>query len=180
LAASKRAQRDPSLAKQANDETRRLAKEMVMIRKQSNRLNTSKAQLQSVGMQVNEAFAVRKIEGSIRVSAGIMKDVNSLLRLPELTSNMRQLSQELVKAGIIEEMINDEILDNSITEDTAADDEVDQVLAEILKDRMADVEVPTDEIPTGEELEPEPVEADDGEEQRVLDAMRERLEILKS
>lgn len=44
-------------------------------------------------MQVNEAFSVRKIEGSLRSSTGIMKDVNTLVRLPQLEGTMRQLSE---------------------------------------------------------------------------------------
>ncbi|KAA8565743.1 hypothetical protein EYC84_009578 [Monilinia fructicola] len=78
IAANKRAQRNPSQAKQAAQETRIFARELIRTRNTSRRLVTSKAQLQSVNMQVNEAFAVRKIEGSIKTSVGIMKDVNSL------------------------------------------------------------------------------------------------------
>lgn len=62
-------------------------------------------------MQINEAFAVRKIEGSLKASTGIMKNVNALVRMPELTGTMRELSQELVKAGIIEEMVGDLVPD---------------------------------------------------------------------
>ena len=43
-------------------------------------------------MQVNEAFSVRKIEGSLKTSTGIMRDVNSLVKLPELTGTMQELS----------------------------------------------------------------------------------------
>lgn len=92
VSASKRAQKNPSQATQAANETRIFARELLRVRKQTARLNTSKAQLESVKMQVNEAFSVRKIEGSLRSSAGIMKDVNTLVRLPELTGTMHQLS----------------------------------------------------------------------------------------
>lgn len=92
VAASRRAERNPSQAAQAAKETRIFARELLRIRKQNSRLNTSKAQLESVRMQVNEAFSVRKIEGSLKASTGIMKDVNTLVRLPELTGTMRQLS----------------------------------------------------------------------------------------
>ncbi|KAG9546212.1 hypothetical protein KCU79_g16072, partial [Aureobasidium melanogenum] len=98
--AARRAQRNPSQAKQAAQETRTFARELIRVRKQTARLVTSQAQLQSVGMQINEAFQVRKIQGSIQASVGIMKDVNTLVRLPELTGTMRELSQELMKAGI--------------------------------------------------------------------------------
>lgn len=178
IQASKRAQRNPSQAKQAAAETRTFAREMIRIRKQSSRLATSKAQLHSVQMQVNEAFSVRKIEGSIRASTGIMKDVNSLVRLPQLTGTMRELSQELMKAGIIEEMVGDIIPDDELLdgEDEEAETEVDKVLGEVLK---------TPEVPkTKVDVEPEPdlveTDADLEEQEATLAQMRGRLEALKS
>ena len=179
LASSKRGQKNPSQAKQAASETRTFAKELLRIRKQSNRLATSKAQLQSVAMQVNEAFSVRKIEGSIKASTGIMKDVNTLVRLPELTGTMRQLSQELMKAGIIEEMVGDVIPDEELMEgeDEEAETEVDKVLGEILEGKLGKAKV--DQTPIGEPAAPEQ-EEDAGEQEATLEEMRGRLEALKS
>ncbi|KAL8691830.1 MAG: hypothetical protein Q9218_003027 [Villophora microphyllina] len=176
ITASKRGQKDPSRAAQAAKETRTFAREMIRIRKQSSRLATSKAQLQSVQMQVNEAFSVRKIEGSIKASTGIMKDVNSLVRLPELTGTMRELSQELVKAGIIEEMVGDSLPDDQLLEgeDDEAEAEVDKVLGEILQGKLGKVEKPQvqEETPATEE--------DMEEQEATLEEMRGRLEALKS
>lgn len=150
LQSSKRGQKQPSQAKQAAAETRTFARELVRIRKQSSRLATSKAQLQSVQMQVNEAFSVRKIEGSLKASTGIMKAVNSLVRLPELMGTMRELSQELVKAGIIEEMVGDSLPDDQLLEgeDDEAEAEVDKVLGEILEGKLAKAKV-ADEVGRG-------------------------------
>ncbi|KAK0512498.1 hypothetical protein JMJ35_005626 [Cladonia borealis] len=177
LAASKRGQRNPSQAKQAAQETRTFAKELIRIRKQSSRLATSKAQLQSVQMQVNEAFSVRKIEGSIKASTGIMKDVNTLVRLPELTGTMRELSQELMKAGIIEEMVGDSLPDDELLEgeDEEAESEVDKVLGEILQGKLPKAKV--DEKPLEE---PEVPEEDLEDQEATLEQMRGRLEALKS
>ena len=177
--ASKRAQRNPSQAKQAAQETRVFARELIRTRKTSQRLVTSKAQLNSVAMQVQEAFAVRKIEGSIRASVGIMKDVNSLVRLPELTGTMQELSRELVKAGIIEEMVGDSLPDELEEEDEEAETEVDKVLGEILQDKMSKVAaMPVTPTPVTQE----PVAEDEDEEdaEAMLDQMRGRLEALKS
>ncbi|CAK4031420.1 charged multivesicular body 3 [Lecanosticta acicola] len=182
LQASKRAQRNPSQAQQASQETRIFAKELIRVRKQAARLNTSKATLQSVGMQVNEAFAMKKIEGSIKNSTGIMKDVNTLVRLPELTGTMRELSQELVKAGIIEEMVGDSMPNNELLEgeDEEAETEVDKVLGEVLKDR---VQTPGTQLPS-EPLGPVEAQPEAGEEgldsEEMLAQMRGRLEALKS
>jgi len=179
IAASKRAQRNPSQAKQAAQETRVFARELIRARNTSKRLATSKAQLNSVAMQVNEAFAVRKIEGSIRASTGIMKDVNSLVRLPELMGTMRELSQELVKAGIIEEMVGDMMPEAMEEEDEEAEGEVDKVLGEILKDRMGKVQA-TPNLPAAPVQQEEVAEEEDEDSEAMLDQMRGRLEALKS
>jgi charged multivesicular body protein 3 len=77
-----------------------LAKEIYGCKKQRSRLHKAKAQLNSVQLQVNEAFALQKLEKSMKSSTGLMKEVNSLLRMPELMGTMGQLSQELMKVSI--------------------------------------------------------------------------------
>ncbi|OHE99227.1 Snf7 family protein [Colletotrichum orchidophilum] len=179
LQADKRAQRDPTRQKQAQKEARDFARELIRARKTSNRLVTSKAQLNSVQMQVNEAFAVRKIEGSIRASVGVMKDVNRLIRLPELAGTMQELSAELMKAGIIEEMVGESLPeDMDEFEEEEAEGEVDKVLGEILKDRMSKEKLPAAPVTQ----EPKPVEAEEEEEdaEAMMNQMRNRLEALRS
>ena len=176
LDASKRGVKNPSQAKQAAAETRTFARELIRVRRQAARLNTSKAQLQSVQMQVNEAFSVRKIEGSLKASTSIMKDVNTLVRLPELTGTMRELTQELMRAGIIEEMVgdtlpNDELLEG---EDEEAETEVDKVLGELLHGRLGKAGA------VQEEIQPPVEEEEDEDQEATLEQMRGRLEALKS
>lgn len=187
--ADRRAQRDPTRARQARKEVRDFARELVHARRTSARLVTSKAQLSSVQMQVNEAFAVRKIEGSIRASVGVMKDVNSLIRLPELSGTMRELSVELIKAGIIEEMVEDTLPDDAdmLMEDDEAEGEVDRVLGEILKDRKEPA-LPAAPLPEpARKAEPAlaaEAAADDEDEEEdaeaMMDQMRNRLDALRS
>lgn len=130
-------------------------------------------------MQVNEAFSVRKIEGSLKASTGIMKAVNSLVRLPELMGTMRELSQELVKAGIIEEMVGDSLPEDQLLEgeDDEAEAEVDKVLGEILEGKLAKTKVADDGPVEEEALEPE---EDLEDQEATLAQMRGRLEALKS
>ncbi|KAL1972859.1 hypothetical protein VTN31DRAFT_6401 [Thermomyces dupontii] len=179
IAANRRAQRNPSQAKQATAETKTFARELVRIRRQTARLSTSRAQLQSVQMQVNEAFAVRKIQGSLKKSTGIMKDVNTLVRLPELSGTMRQLSAELVKAGIIEEMVDDALPNDELVEDELeeADAEVDKVLQEILQGKLSKVEGVKADKPVEEAA---PAEEEFEDQEATLEQMRGRLEALKS
>lgn len=183
IQADKRAQKDPSRSKQAQKDVRDFARELVRHRRASARLITSKAQMSSVQMQVNEAFAVRKIEGSIRASAGIMKDLNSLIRLPEYAMTMRELSTELMKAGIIEEMV-DEVLPEDgdmIMEDDEAEGEVERVLGEVLKTKKEPA-LPVAPVP--EPGKPVAVEGEEEEEEEdaeaMMDQMRNRLDALRS
>lgn len=181
LQADRRAQRDPSRSKQAQKEARDFARELIRARKTSNRLVTSKAQLNSVQMQVNEAFAVRKIEGSIRASVGIMKDVNTLIKLPELAGTMQELSVELSKAGIIEEMVGESLPEDMdmLEEDAEAEGEVDKVLGEILKDRMPKESLPSAPI-NQEPKQAEAAQEEDEDAEAMMDQMRDRLEALRS
>lgn len=176
LNSSKRGQKNPSQAKQAAAEARVYARELIRVRKQAARLHTSKAQLQSVQMQVTEAFSVRRIEGSLKAGTSIMKDVNTLIRLPELTGSMQELSQELMRAGIIEEMVGDALPNNELleNEDEEAESEVDKVLSEVLKGRLGAPEQQVPKVPVEEE------EENIEEREAELEQMRGRLEALKS
>ena len=192
IAANKRAQRAGAPGqRQAAREVRDFARELLRTRRAGARLVTGRAQLASVQMQVSEAFALRRIEGSIRASVGIMKDVNSLIRLPQFAATMQELSVELVKAGIIEEMVG-EVLpageeDGLGEEEEEAEGEVDKVLGEILKDRMEtagalpSVPLPQQQqqqqqVPAQQQAE----EEDEEDTEAMMDQMRNRLEALRS
>lgn len=179
ITAQRRAQRDPSQAKMVEKETRAFARELIRTRKATQRLITSKAQLNSVAMQVTEAFAVRKIEGSLRVSVGIMKDVNNLVKLPELTGTMRELSQELMKAGIIEEMVDDMMPEVMEDDEEEVEEEVEKVLGEIMAAKMGKV-APTPQTPTPAKQDQVAEDEEEEDAEAMLSQMRGRLEALKS
>jgi charged multivesicular body protein 3 len=92
---------------------------------------------------------------------------------------MQELSVELMKAGIIEEMVEDSLPTDGdmLMEDEEADGEVDKVLGEVLKDRkqpsLPVAPVPEPQKPQEEEEEEEDAEA-------MMDQMRNRLEALRS
>lgn len=161
---------------------RSFAGELIRARRQTARLHTAKAQLGSVQMQVSEAFAVRKIEGSIKASVGIMKDVNKLISLPALAGTMRELGTELMKAGIIEEMVDDVLPeDGELLLEDEAEAEVDKVLSQILTEKKQ----PAANLPAAPLPDPEvPVPAEEVEEEEdpeeMMDQMRDRLNALRS
>lgn len=179
-AADRRGQLNPARAAQARKDVRDFAHELLRQRRTTARLTTARAQLNSVHMQVEEAFAVRKIEGSIKSSVGIMKDVNRLIRLPQLSQTMTELSVELMKAGIIEEMVDDILPEDGdmLEEDGEAEAEIDKILGEVLKDRKEkEPSLPAAPIPEPEK----PVEEEEEEDPEVMmDQMRNRLDALRS
>lgn len=123
---------------------------------------------------------MRKIQGSLQKSTGIMKDVNTLVRLPELTGTMRQLSMELVKAGIIEEMVDDTMPIDPLMEDEEdeANVEIDKVLQEVLHGKLSKVQKVRVDRPVEEE--PSAEEEIEDDQEATLEQMRGRLEALKS
>ena len=128
----------------------------------------------------------------MKASTSVMKDVNTLVRLPELMGTMRELSQELVKAGIIEEMVGDSMPENGDmleNEDEEAETEVDKVLGEILSGKTGKTTNKVQDVtPKRQQQRQEEVEEEAGQQQgeeqedeeATLEAMRDRLEALRS
>ncbi|RMZ85611.1 hypothetical protein DV737_g540, partial [Chaetothyriales sp. CBS 132003] len=135
---ARKMQGNPALAKPLRASIQALAKEIAAAQKHEQRLITNKAQLDSVLMQVHEAFAMRKIEGSLRSSTAVMREVNTLTKLPELSHTMQLLSQELIKAGVIEEMVGDMLPDDDLLEDEVGENEAE--INNIIKSALTDKE----------------------------------------
>ena len=110
-----------------------LAGDIVRTRKSVARMRTVAAQLDSIELQIREQHSVRKIQDSMKNATGIMQTVNSLVRIPQHSAVMRQLSKELMKAGIIQEMTDDMIPEAELEDlDEGTEAEIAQVLSECL------------------------------------------------
>ncbi|KAG5368049.1 Vacuolar protein-sorting-associated protein 24 [Yarrowia sp. C11] len=166
-----------------------LAKEIYGVKKQRARLHTSKAQLNSVSLQVDEAFSLQKIQGSMKTSTGVMKEVNQLVRLPELMGSMQQLSMELVKSGIIDEMVGDTLdtLDDNEMVDEDAEKEIDGILGEITNGAIGTPQPAKEKVvPKKETVTPVPQaptteleDEEDEDDEALLMDMRERFKALQ-
>jgi len=107
-----------------------LAKEIIRARKARSKICTSKAHLNSVSLQMKNQLATIRVAGSVSKSTEVMQAMQSLIRVPEIAATMREMSKEMMKAGIIEEMLDetmDSIEDSEDMEDEA-DVEVDKVI----------------------------------------------------
>ena len=110
-----------------------LAKEVVRSRKAKSGMITSKARLNSIGMQLGEQLATVKVAGCLQSSAQIMQMMNQLIRLPQIHETMRVMAREMEQSGLISEM-TDEMLSGLDSEDIEeeAEGEVDKVFSEIV------------------------------------------------
>lgn len=153
-----------------------LAKEIVRSRKAVNRLHTSKAQMNSVVMQMENQLAQQKVTGHMAKSANVMKGMNQLMKIPEISQTMQEMQKEMTKAGVIDEMVDDamSVLDDEADED-AADEEVERVMTELAADAMGGAQ----RAPTKAPVQAAAA-AEEEEEEEDMSAMRERLAQLKS
>jgi charged multivesicular body protein 3 len=165
-----------------------LAKEIVKSRKAVNRLHTSKAQLNSVNMHMTQQLSTLRVAGAMQKSADVMKSVQSLMKVHEISGVMQEMAREMMKAGIIEEML-DEVMDNDVMEDELeeeAQSEVDKVLWELTAGQLGAVpdamtSTIASEMPsTSKEKERQKEPATAVEEDEDISEMQQRLKALRS
>nr|CAG4650519.1 EOG090X0EF4 [Sida crystallina] len=155
-----------------------LAKEVINARKAINKIHTSKAHINSISMQMKNQLATVRLAGSLQKSTEVMKSMQQLIKIPEVAATMRDLSKEMMRAGIIEEMLEDtmESLGDSEELEEAAQNEVDKVLWEITAGQLGQAPAAvTDTLPTTEGASAA-VEEDEDD----LEEMQSRLQALKS
>lgn len=154
-----------------------LAKEIIHSRKAVGKMYASKAHINSVQMQMQNQLSVVKVTGALEKSTHVMQAMQRLVKVPEIQATMRELSKEMMKAGIIEEMLEDtmEGLEDDDLEE-AADTEVEKVLWELTKGQLGEApDAVADTLPTGATAAVE----DENEEEDV-GAMAARLDALRS
>ena len=159
-----------------------LAKEIINSRRAVTRLYTAKANLNSVQLQMKNQLATVKVAGALSSSAEVMKSMNALVKLPETQRTMMELSREMMKAGVIEEMLEDtmEGLDAEEEMEEAAQEEIDKIIFELTTGKLG--EAPTavkDTLPAPVASKPMPAEESE-ESEGELEEMQSRLEALRS
>jgi len=156
-----------------------LAKEIVSSRKTVSRLYQNKAQLNSVSMMLTEQLATLRAVGHITKSTEVLKAMNGLVKNTQVTETMRDMSKEMMKNGLIEEMIADDFDEANGMEDIEAetDDEVTKILAELAGEHMVSMPAAeTHTVAVPKVAEPARQEAEDSELNNLqarLDAIRQ-------
>ncbi|XP_076834560.1 charged multivesicular body protein 3 [Brachyhypopomus gauderio] len=157
-----------------------LAKEMIHSKKAINKLYASKAQMNSVLLSMKNQLSVLRVAGALQKSTDVMKAMQSLVKVPEIQATMRELSKEMMKAGIIEEMLEDtfENMEDGEEMEEAAEAEVDRILFEITAGALGKAPSKvTDALP---EMEPAGATAASEDEEEDIEEMQTRLAALRS
>ncbi|CAH8463989.1 Charged multivesicular body protein 3 [Schistosoma haematobium] len=106
------------------------AKEYAESKKAVARLYLALSQIDCVAMELRHMASMNKLTSGMQKSTTVMNAMSSLVKLPELQSTMQNLSKEMMKAGIMEEMISDtfEPIGSVENTDDLVSAEIDKVL----------------------------------------------------
>jgi len=110
-----------------------LAKELVRSKKAKSRIHAAKSQINSISMIIQEQMATVRMAGSLQQSTEVMKSMQSLVSIKNISSTMQELSREMMKTGVIGEMM-DEAVEEAIDDDPIeeeAEAEVEKILSEL-------------------------------------------------
>ncbi|NWR05055.1 CHMP3 protein, partial [Sylvia borin] len=157
-----------------------LAKELIRSRRAVSKLYASKAHMNSVLMGMKNQLAVLRVAGSLQKSTEVMKAMQNLVKIPEIQATMRDLSKEMMKAGIIEEMLEDtfEGLEDQEEMEEEAEAEIDKILFEITAGALGKAPSKvTDALPEPESMGAAAAAVDEEED---IEAMQSRLATLRS
>ncbi|CAG2182453.1 unnamed protein product, partial [Oppiella nova] len=116
-------------------------------------------------------------------SASVMKSMQSLVKVQEISHVMQDMSREMMKAGIIEEMIEETLDDQLDTDDQLeeeAQQEVDKVLWELTAGQLGAAPAAlTDTLPSVGEASAAPPVATAVDEDEDISEMQQRLQALR-
>jgi len=159
-----------------------LAKEIINSRKAVTRLHTAKANLNSVQLQMKGQLATIKVAGALSTSSEVLKSMNALVKIPETQKTMMELSREMMKAGVIDEMLEDtmEGLNGEEDMEEAAQEEVDKIILELTTGKLGEAPAAVkDTLPAPAAAQATTAEESE-ESEGELEEMQSRLEALRS
>lgn len=165
-----------------------LAKELCRSKKAKARIFAAKSQINSISMIIQEQMATVAMAGSLQRSTEVMKSMQNLVSVQNISSTMQELSREMMKTGIIGEMMDDaidEVMDEEPLEEEAQA-EIDKIMSELGVATSAKlVDAPSTAPAEKAEQEQQAstskaTEEPVAEEDEDMKKMQRRLEMLKS
>lgn len=149
-----------------------LAKNVLHSRKACKQLMTAKAQMNSVSMQLQHQLATMKMMGVMSKSTEIMQGMNQLVNITEVRETMMTMSKEMMKAGLIDEMM-DETIEDALgdVEEDELDEEVDKVIADVMTDKLKGTRVVGGRLPQKQAAVEDEVEEEEAVEENEDELM---------
>lgn len=89
-----------------------------------------------------------KVLGAFKKSTDIMKMMNQIISIPELQESMRQMTKEMEKMGVIEDMVENVMEDTFEVDEDEQDEVIDAVLKDVLGDQLTKAKVGTSSLET--------------------------------
>jgi len=111
-----------------------LAQSVVKTRKAVQRLEKTKASMEAVKLQLTTHMASISTSQSIRLSSDIMKKMNTIARIPEISETMKDMREQMAMCADAEDSIEDALREDG--EENEAAVEVQRVLEEMALDQM--------------------------------------------
>jgi division protein CdvB (Snf7/Vps24/ESCRT-III family) len=143
----------------ANDPTlKTLAKQLVQIREQRAKLQSTKAQVGAMGMHATVAAAQMSAVSAIGSVAEGMKTANAAMDIKQTTKIMAQFQKETESMAVKEEMMDDVLAD--VFDSEGVEEEAEQLTAQVLAElgveldsQMVGLTAPSKKLTEAEEAE---------------------------
>ncbi|KAL6764051.1 Snf7-domain-containing protein [Haematococcus lacustris] len=153
-----------------------LAKEVIHSRHAVSRLVTNKAQLMSIGNALTTQMAMVRVTATLSKSTEVMQAVTAAMRMPEMQKTMMEMSREMMKAGLIDEMMSDAV--DGALDDAELDEETEEQVAAVLDEIAKETAAA---LPAARRNAAQPQqEAGEEEEEDDMAQLQARLQAVKS
>ena len=95
----------------ATSMARRISKGMLAVglsksAKTKTQILMSKAQMNSVSNELRNQLSTLRIAGAMQASSAVMETMSNMICVPEMMETMRDMSVEMEKMGLIQEMVS--------------------------------------------------------------------------
>jgi charged multivesicular body protein 3 len=171
-----KAQKEAKKAAKLNniDCVRILAKEIVNTKKTIKRLHIAKTHINSIILQIKIQESQINLTKNFQKSTEIMKTMNSLCNLPAISTTMQNLSAEMIKMGLIEEMVSDAI-DNTFDDLSDKDcEEVEEEISKVVDEIVCDIKSKTS-LPTNNMIEKKELQDQEETAEELLEKINKSL-----
>ncbi|KAF1743384.1 hypothetical protein MXB_1753 [Myxobolus squamalis] len=124
------------------DSCRIIAKELIRVNRAISSSYSSIATYKSLERTIKQQLGNMRMCSSVQKSTEVLELLNSMMKVKETYSVAQNLSKEMIKAGIIEEMIDETLNPEDIELEEQAGLVSEQAINEVLRDILGNVKIP--------------------------------------